>query len=386
VRIAINTFALSSRRGIGGPGRYQLGLLGGLAKLSHSHSIYVLCNADNVDLIPDSPAFTKVLCGRLTETVATRILWEHLVSPMYLKRLGIDVLHSTNFVSPYYVPCCSVLTLHDMTWFLYAGLHLGIKRRYFQTLIPLSVRRSQGVVAVSQSARQDIINLLHASPEQVNVIYHGIDTEQFRPLEDETWKSAIERKYGVQSKAYILYVGGIHPRKNVTSLVKAFEILKKRGLTQKLLLVGSMVFGNKDLLATIDQSGQKGDVVLAGQAPDAELPALYTNASVAVYPSFYEGFGFPVLEAMACGTPVVTSAVSSLPEVAGDAGLIADPHSVEDLAEKIWRVLTDPALRECMRARGRKQATRFTWEETARRTLAVYEQAYDLWKRQQQVR
>lgn len=380
MKIAINTFVLSSKRGMAGPGRYILGLVSGLTNLDHSHSIYLLCNADNASLLPDSPKFTKILCGRWTEKVAPRILWEQLISPLVVERLGIDVLHSTNFVAPFYVPCCSVLTLHDMTWFLQADLHLAIKRFYFQKLIPVSARRGQQVIAVSESTRQDIINLLHIPDNRVRVIYSGIDADRFHPVRDESWKSIIEQKYGVRSGAYILYVGGIHPRKNVTSLVKAFSILKERGLEQKLLLAGGMLFGNNELMVTISQLGLDGEIVLAGQVPDNELPTLYSNASVFVYPSFYEGFGFPVLEAMACGTPVVTSTTSSLPEVAGEAALMADPNNIADIADKIWVVLTDSALRERMRVNGLSHASKFTWDETARKTLTVYEQAYETWR------
>jgi glycosyltransferase involved in cell wall biosynthesis len=267
-----------------------------------------------------------------------------------------------------------------MTWFLQAELHIAAKRFYFQKLIPFSARQSQQVIADSESTRRDIVNLLGIPDDRVRVVYLGIETQRFHPVEDDDWKAKIEKRYGVGSKTYILYVGGIHPRKNIISLVKAFSLLKKRGFSEKLVLAGGLLFGNTELLEALKRLSLNNDVVLAGQVPDDDLPALYSNASVLAYPSLYEGFGFPVLEGMACGTPVVTSDASSLPEVAGEAGMLADPNSVEDISEKLSAVLSNPELSSHMRNRGFEQARKFSWELTAKQTLAVYEQAFRSWK------
>ena len=382
MRIAINTFVLSSKRGQGGPGRYLAGLINGLAAIDSPHSIYLLCNHDNAGFMPDVGKFRKILCGRLTESRPTRILCEQLLLPLYVKHFAIDVLHSPNFVAPALVPSCSVLTIHDMTWFSHATMHRSIKSLYFTRMIPLSASVSQKVITVSHASKAEILRFLPIPEYKISPVYNGVDLTLFHPVQEQSVRKMLAWRYGIPDNPFILTIGKIHPRKNVLGLVKAFGILKSRGCVHKLVVAGEILWGRNELLAPIHSLGLKNDVIFTGYVQDVDLPSLYSNADVFVYPSFFEGFGLPVLEAMACGTPVITSNISSLPEVAGDAGLLIDPYDIEALADNIWKVITDHTLQEHMRIRGLEWVKGFTWEATARKTMDVYEEAYKLWRAQ----
>jgi glycosyltransferase involved in cell wall biosynthesis len=239
-------------------------------------------------------------------------------------------------------------------------------------MIPMSVKRSDVAIAISQSVKEDIVRILGVQPEKVKVIYLG-KHERFRPIRDPERLSRFRTKYGL-SRRVVLFVGLIEPRKNLATLVQAFASLKSLHGDFCLVLAGDYGWGCQDVLASVRRYGIENHVLFPGFIPDGELPELYNLADVFVYPSLYEGFGLPVLEAMACGVPVVTSNVSSMPEVVGEAGLLVDPRSVEELAQGIRRVLTDATLRSQMREKGLERSELFSWEKTARETLEVYRQ------------
>jgi glycosyltransferase involved in cell wall biosynthesis len=380
MRIGINIFALSDRLGMAGSGRYILELIRALVKLDHGHELVLFGNADNLYLLPPNGC-QRVDCGWTTAVRPSRLLWEQFALPLALRRYQIDVLHSPVFVAPLWVPCASVVTILDMTWFSLPGQHTWVKRSYFRTMIPPTARRAARIIAISEASKQDVVALLGMPAEKVVVTYLGVDLNVFCPEAAEGRAGELEARYGVR-QPYVLYVGKLEPRKNLPTLIEAFVSIARGFPDHQLVLAGNPGWDFQAIYETAARIPRRERVRFTGFVDEADLPALYAGADLFVYPSSYEGFGIPVLEAMACGTPVITSNVSSLPEVAGDAGLLVDPLDVSELAQAMRRVLTDGQLRQRMRAKGLERAKTFTWKETARRTLQVYEEAYALAQKQ----
>ncbi len=370
MRIAIN--ALASRGSLSGAARYIRSLVTSLAKIDAKNKYILYVSPE------DTPRFSGLGPNfQAVPTVANRplrILWEQTELPWDLKRRRVDVFHGPAFIAPLVKTCRQVVTIHDMTFFLLPQCHLFTKRHYFQRLIPECVKRADQVIAVSENTRTDIVRIL-GSPcrSKIKVVYHGKD-ESFHPDRTAAASCGLRTKYGFSNRI-ILFVGLIEPRKNLERLIRAYANLQSIHPDSCLVLAGSRGWGYEPVLQAVSESGVEKKVFFPGFIPDRELPNLYNLADVFVYPSLYEGFGLPVLEAMACGTPVVTSQVSSMPEVAGDAALFVDPRDVASIAQALERVLLDRALRERMAEDGPKHSNPFTWEKTARETLAAYENA-----------
>lgn len=375
MRIGINTFALSGRLGMAGPGRYISELASALVRVSSEHELIFFGNADNLTLLP-SGGCQKIDCGRATIARPLRLLWEQLVLPILARSYHVDVLHSPTFVSPLALPCTSVVSILDMTWFTHRNQHTLVKGGYFRAMIPPSARRAARVIAISEASKQDVVDLLGIPAEQVAVTYLGVDSGVFYP-HAATDVEAVLARCGV-SQPYVLYVGKLEPRKNLPALIEAFDSISHIFPDHSLVIAGNPGWDYQVVYERAKQVSCRERICFTGFVSDMDLPALYSGADLFVYPSSYEGFGIPVLEAMACGTPVITSNVSSLPEVAGDAGLLVDPLDIAGLAGVMRRVLTDAELCQQMRKRGLKRAKQFTWEKAAWRTLQVYKDAYAL--------
>ncbi|MBM4466901.1 MAG: glycosyltransferase family 4 protein, partial [Chloroflexi bacterium] len=247
----------------------------------------------------------------------------------------------------------------------------------------LSARKARRVIAISQSTQRDVVRLLGVPPDKVEVVYCGLD-EAFRPLAKDQ-VAAFRSKRGLPER-FILFVGTIEPRKNVTRLIEAFATLRPCDpatlrpcdpATLKLAIGGAKGWFYEDVFARVEELGLEDKVMFPGYIPASELPLWHNAAELFVYPSLYEGFGLPPLEAMACGTPVVAANTSSLPEVVGQAGLTVDPLDVEGLAEAMRRALGDEALRQEMRERGLQRAKGFSWTKTAQETVQVYRRAME---------
>jgi glycosyltransferase involved in cell wall biosynthesis len=307
--------------------------------------------------------------------LATRILriaWEQAALPWLAQQHKLDVLHSPHYTMPFAARCATVVTFHDLTFFLYPEMHLLYKRLFFRAMIPWSARRANALIAISQSTRADILRQLKPILEKVFTVLYGI-APCFHPVENS---QALEicRRYNL-SKPFILYVGNLEPRKNLPILVRAFAQVVQGGLPHSLVLAGSRGWKDTEVFSTIQALDLTSRVCFPGYVPQQELPALYSAADLFVYPSLYEGFGLPVLEAMACGVPVITSSVSSMPEITGDAGILVNPRDVDGLAEQMRRILTDRARRDRLAYAGMERAKSFSWERAARETLSVYQYA-----------
>ena len=306
---------------------------------------------------------------------AVRIFWEQVVQPFALQKERVDLLHALAFVTPLLSPCPSVVTVYDLSFLLYPENFERAKRFYLGLFTRLSVRRARRVIVISESTKRDVVRLLGVPPEKVEVVYCGLD-EAFHPLAQEQ-VAAFRSKRGLPER-FILFVGTIEPRKNVTRLIEAFAALQTCQLANlKLVIGGAKGWFYQDVFARVEELGLEGEVMFPGYIPANELPLWYSAAKLFVYPSLYEGFGLPPLEAMACGTPVVVASTSSLPEVVGEAGLTVDPSDIEGLAEAMRRALADEALRQEMRERGLRRAQGFSWTKTAQETVQVYRRAME---------
>ncbi len=300
-------------------------------------------------------------------------LWHRLQIPLPVEVfLGrVDIFHSPDFVLPPVARAVKVLTIHDLSFLRVPECADPRLRWYLGQVVPRSVRRADFLLADSESTRRDLVELLGVPPERVQVIYGGVDA-MFAPVEDAEALRRAREKYA-RGRPFILAVGTLEPRKNYPTLIRAFARARQAArLPHALVIVGRKGWVYEPIFAAVDDLGLHDEVIFPGFVPDEELPALYNGADVLVTPSFYEGFGLPALEAMACGTPVIVSDVSSLPEVVGEAGVRIDPRDEAGLAEAIVRVVGDSALRAGLREAGLRRAREFTWDRAARELLGVY--------------
>ncbi len=305
-----------------------------------------------------------------TRTPFGRIVWEQSVLPISTFTDKLDLLHALAFARPVVARCPVVLTIYDMSFVRMPERFPRFQRHYLRLITRYSAQHAARIVVISQSSKDDVLKFCGVPAELVRVIYCGVDDE-FHPISRAQVEQFRAAK-GLPSH-FILYLGTLEPRKNVAQLVRAYAALRRNGSDKpKLVIAGAKGWGYDDVFAAVEQSGAQSDVIFTGYVPQAELALWYNAADLFVFPSLYEGFGLPVLEAMACGTPAITSNVSSLPEVAGDAALTIAPDDTLALSEAIEHALHDTALRTQMRERSLRQAAKFSWHEAARQTAQVY--------------
>ena len=306
-----------------------------------------------------------------THRPIVRIAWEQFVQPFVLHRERIDLLHALAFAGPLAISIPWVVTVYDLSFIRYPQSFNAANRIYLRWAIRNSLRRANRVIAISESTRRDLYATFGTSLEKTAVVYCGADPA-FAPSQDRQAIAALRARRGLPDKM-ILHVGTIEPRKNIARLIRAFARAKRAAqLPHRLVLIGARGWKYAEVDAVIEQEQLKDDVIFAGYVAQDELPLWYRAADLFVYPSLYEGFGLPPLEAMASGTPVVCSNAASLPEVVGDAAIRVSPENEAALADAIVRALTDGTLREQMIARGLAQAAKFSWARAARETTDVY--------------
>lgn len=296
---------------------------------------------------------------------------ERLALAVEVAPLRLDLLHSPDFIPPHNGRHRSVITIHDLTFLHYPEFLTPESRRYYNGQIAAAVARADHIMTDSEATRMDVLNLLSVAPDKVTTVLLGI-SDHFRRADDQQIAGFLARH--ALERDYILFVGTFEPRKNLSGLLRAYKCLTDDLPDAPALVVtGQRGWLYDDLFDLARQLGLEKAVQWLEKVDFDDLPALYSAASVLCLPSFYEGFGFPPLEAMACGTPVVVADRASLPEVVGEAGLLINPDDVDSIADGLRRALTDSTLAADLRRRGLEHVKRFTWRETARQVHAVYQ-------------
>jgi glycosyltransferase involved in cell wall biosynthesis len=376
LRVGIDyTAAVHQQAGIG---RYTRGLVEALAKLGSEHE-YVLFMAGGETQIPDfrMPDNFRTRRVPLSDRFMT-IIWHRLRLPLPVDLFTgpLDVFHSPDYVLPPLRQGRKVVTIHDLSFLRYPEGAEPSLRQYLSRAVPSAVRRADLVLADSENTKRDIIELLGVAAGKVEVLYPGVD-ERFRPLEDEELLGGVSELYGLSSP-FILSVGTLEPRKNLSLLFDAYVALRAAAdISHKLVIVGGKGWLYEGIFDRVQELSLEEDVIFLGFVAEKNLPALYNLADVFVFPSLYEGFGLPPLEAMACGTPIIASQSSSLPEVVGGAGLMVSSEDSKALAQAMKTVLDDPALREDLAKKGLQQARKFTWPTAAQKLVTIYEGLVD---------
>lgn len=298
-----------------------------------------------------------------------RILWEQ--SALAAASRKLDLLHGLAFAAPLAAACPTIVTVHDLSFLRFPEAFRRMNRTYLSLFTRLSVRRATRVIAGSESTRRDVIAFCGAPPERVVTVPYGV-SEDFHPAAPEAVDAFRSRK-GLPER-FILFLGTLEPRKNIGRLIEAYGMLRTReGVdVPKLVIAGGKGWFHETLFTQVADLKLIDDVLFPGYVPADEVPWWYRAAEMFVYPSRFEGFGLPVLEAMACGVPTITSDASSLPEVAGDAALLVHPDDVEALVNAMARLLIDGDLAADLREAGPRQAAQFPWTRTTAETLAVY--------------
>jgi glycosyltransferase involved in cell wall biosynthesis len=356
-----------------GIGTYIRNLLRQLARLDHTSEFVLLCRPDDAPALSSlGPNFRAVL-----ETAGNYSVSEQLRIPIALKREGVTLFHAPHYVLPPLVGCRSVVTIHDCIHLMFPQyLPNRFALRYARTSMSLAARRATRVLTVSESSKRDIIRFFGTRADKIDVIYNAYD-ERFgvEPREEDVVR--VRERYQLHDE-FVLYAGNVKPHKNLERLIEAFHVVRNRGLDHlKLVMIGDEISKYAALRRAVHRLQLHKYVRFLGYLPEETLAVMYRLAGVFVFPSLYEGFGLPPLEAMASGTPVVTSNVSSLPEVAGDAAVLVDPYNPDAIADGIYSVLTDERLRREMRHKGLARAAQFSWETSARRVREIYQEVSD---------
>ncbi|HEU5423624.1 MAG TPA: glycosyltransferase family 1 protein [Nitrolancea sp.] len=371
VRIAVLAHLLNFQPGFrqAGVSRYIERLLAALPAAAPEDEIVVFAGRGATKATAAFDPALRWLPSRLpTERPGVRILWEQFAAPPALARERIELVHAPVNVAPVLAGRPAVVTVHDLAFLRYPEQYPGTKQRYLRWMTRRSVEHAARVIAVSEHTRRDLLNFYHVAPERVVVVPNGVGPE-FRPGDDPAEARALRATHNLPDE-FVLFVGTLQPRKNLLGLLRAWARVETAA---PLVIVGAPGWQYQPIFDEVRVLGIGERVIFTGYSGD--LASWYRAATVFVYPSLYEGFGLPVVEAMACGTPVVTSNVSSLPEVAGDAALMVDPTDQDALAGAIARLLESPELRATLRERGLARAAAFSWERTARETVAVYHSA-----------
>lgn len=350
-----------------GVGRYLINLLRHFADSPQSHDFYLFSNSVIENLS---------LPGLHHRTVkGPNLFWKQVILPYEQWKNKCDVLFIPTYSTPIFNPIKTVVTIHDLIFLLYPEWATRNQRNRFSTIVKHSACRADCVIAVSESTRADILKYTGVKNDKVEVVYEGVD-EQFRVLNTIDEASFLNR-YNLD-KPFILFVGSIHPRRNVQRVIESFVQLKvEKKIDHQLVLIGLKQQLDPSISHLIHERNIDQSISMLGFVPDEDLVKFYNLADIFIYPSLYEGFGLPVLEAMACGTPVITSNTSSLPEVAGDAAVLIDPSNQSQMVDAIQNIVENRAWAEELKERGLERCKKFSWKSAAKTTCEIFESVYN---------
>lgn len=302
-----------------------------------------------------------------------RFWWDQVAFPRRAKKARVNLLHQPCFSAPILYPGKVIVTCHDLiSVFFPENLPLA-SRLFYSRWMPFSYRRAMLIIADSEHTKKDLIAFLKIPEARIRVVHLAVSRD-FRPIKSSKTLAKIRRKYKAGSK-YLLHVGTIEPRKNLEFLVRSFALAVREGIQENLVITGKRGWYYDGLFKLVEKLDLQNRVIFTGYADEKDLPALYSGATAFLFPSLYEGFGLPTLEAMACGTPVISSSTSSLPEVVGRAGILLPPKDERLWTKNILKVIKDRGLAQTLQHLGIRQARKFTWENTAEKTVEVYKEA-----------
>jgi len=360
----------------GGIGRYAVNLINHIAKI-------LLNEGQNEIFIFFHHSFDRDLIHKHSHlkfidkytNIKSNVLRKGIFLPFSMRRLKMDLFHGLDHIGiPFLYEdkrCKYVVTIHDLITRIYPSKFTKKHRLVQNTLLPHILRKADRIIAVSNSTKNDIIKFYPEYAHKIKVIYEGVEP-QFFPRSNHEIEKTLD-KYNVDFR-YILFLGTVEPRKNIIRVVDAFIQLKQEGnIEQKLVITGRKGWLYKDIIEKTNKTPFSKDIIFTDFVDDEDLPSLYSGAEIFLYPSLYEGFGLPVLEAMSCGSPVITSNLSSLPEVAGDAAILVDPMNVEEIVQAMEKLLRDRELRKELKRKSLERAKFFSWEMAAKETLHLYE-------------
>jgi len=381
MKIGINTYFFKFPAS--GSGQYLLHLLQALAEVDQENE-YILLGPQPTAVKIETPIKFPYLVApvpRLARRNASieKLMWEQFTAPLAARNARVDLLYVPYFAPPYFAGSPSVVTIHDVIPLRLPQYRTDPKMRAYLQLITRAARKATLIITVSQHAKRDMIDALKIPAERIRVIYEAAGDE-YNPISDPTILSKVRARYGLIGR-YILYLGGLDQRKNVLQLVRAFaQIYHQLGDSDLQLLIagnpekqsGSLFPDPRPVAADLGITSK----IIYRFIEEEDKPAIYSGASVFVFPSLYEGFGLTPLEAMSCGTPVICSNRTSLPEVVGDAAISFDPDNVREMAQDMQSVLTNNELQADLRARSLKRAAQFNWHKTALETIDVYQEAF----------
>jgi glycosyltransferase involved in cell wall biosynthesis len=362
-------------RPLTGVGNYTYYLIKELSMIYDKRDVYLIDYMDDKIFTDVNKITIKFPLKNISKN--SYYFW-HIYLQLKIKKnnLNLDIIHSPEnaalFVKLKHQK--KIITVHDIIAYLFPESVTLITRLRYKLLLSRTLKTTDKIIAVSNSTKKDLMNYFNIPAEKISVVLEAAD-EKFKPLNPEE-VSDVKQKNNLNFP-FILYVGNLAKHKNIPMLIEAFYKIKKKNIECKLVIAGKKEWEYKEIFETVDKLNLQNNVVFTGYVLDEDLPALYNAADLFVYPSLYEGFGLPPLEAMACGTPVITSNTSSLPEVVGNAGIMVDPYDVDGLADAMHKVLSNEGLREDMIKRGLERAKMFSWEKCARETLKVYEEVYN---------
>jgi len=371
MRIGIDARMYSSA--FTGIGRYVYELVKHLIEIDKKNEYVLFMNRPQFDEF-------KVPNKRVTKVLVKARHYSFAEQTRYLRKLWgkrLDIMHFTHFNAPMLYRGKSVVTIHDLTLSFFPGKKMNSwkHRKAYELVLNRSVKHAAKIIAVSKHTKEDLLNVTGIDSSKVEVIYEGVD-EQFKPRPDKEAIRDLIKKYGI-SRDYLLYAGVWRSHKNVVNLIKAFALLKEdASFEPQLVITGTEDPHYPEVKRTVKELGLEHDVIFPGLVPEDELVALFQAAHVYAFPSLYEGFGLPPLEAMRCGTPVAASSSSCIPEICGeDNALFFDPLDPEDMANTIRKLWIDEELRKNLRERGLRHSKKFDWKKMAEETLKVYEEA-----------
>ena len=355
-----------------GIGRYVVSLSRALTRIAPDLDLTLLHNPTAKATRTTLPDLPRLVC-----TASPFSIQQQWIVPTMLRQARAKLYHSPYYLMPYLPNVPSVITCYDLIPLIYPEYYTVSQRLIYRLAHYLALRAARVILAISEATKADLVRIFHLDPQRVLVTPLAADTS-FAPC-SRMQVDALRLKYTLPER-YVLYLGSNKPHKNLIRLVQAWQManVKHYMSNTQLVIAGQWDELYPEAKRLAAELGLKDQVIFVGAVEEIDLPALYSGATLFVFPSLYEGFGLPVLEAMACGTPVISSNTSSLPEVAGKAALLIDPHQSEALAEAITRVLQDQALRQSMQEQGLEQASHFSWKHTARETMAAYE--YCAWR------